>query len=59
MFTGALAAPRAEFEAGRYERTVQLLAGAESTPQVRYLMPVHLYGAVADLAGLTSRISHE
>ncbi|MGZ6097684.1 MAG: transglycosylase SLT domain-containing protein [Myxococcaceae bacterium] len=37
VFTGTLAAPRAEFEAGRYERTVQLLAGAESTPQVRYL----------------------
>ncbi len=29
VFTGTLAAPRAEFEAGRYERTVQLLATAE------------------------------
>ncbi len=37
VFTGTLAAPRAEFEAGRYERTVQLLARAEDTPQVRYL----------------------
>ena len=36
-FTGELAAPRAEFEAGRYERTVQLLAKGKDTPQVRYL----------------------
>src|SRR5262249_33785355 len=28
VFTGELAAPRAEFEAGRYERAVQLLAPA-------------------------------
>lgn len=37
VFTGELAAPRAEFEAGRYERTVQLLGKAKDTPQVRYL----------------------
>jgi len=37
VFTGELAAPRAEFEAGRYERTVQLLSRAKDTPQVRYL----------------------
>ena len=37
VFTGELAAPRAEFEAGRYERTVQLLAKAKDTPSVRYL----------------------
>ncbi len=37
VFTGELAAPRAEFEAGRYERTVQLLAKAKDTPAVRYL----------------------
>jgi soluble lytic murein transglycosylase len=37
VFTGELAAPRAEFEAGRYERTVQLLSGAKDTPPVRYL----------------------
>ncbi len=37
VFTGELAAPRAEFEAGRYERTVQLLAKVKDTPEVRYL----------------------
>jgi len=37
VFTAELAAPRAEFEAGRYERTVQLLAKAKDTPAVRYL----------------------
>ncbi|HZX43594.1 MAG TPA: hypothetical protein VFE93_17280, partial [Myxococcaceae bacterium] len=37
VFTGELAAPRAEFEAGRYERTVQLLAKAKDPPAVRYL----------------------
>jgi len=37
VFRGELAAPRAEFEAGRYERTVQLLAKAKDTPAVRYL----------------------
>lgn len=39
-----------------------LMLDAESarralTPQVRYLMPVHLYGAVADLAGLSQLAS--
>jgi len=37
VFTGELALPRSEFEAGRYERTVQLLAKAKDTPSVRYL----------------------
>ena len=37
VFTGALAAPRAEFEAGRYERTVLLLPKGAGTPEVRYL----------------------
>ncbi|HZW90919.1 MAG TPA: transglycosylase SLT domain-containing protein [Myxococcaceae bacterium] len=37
VFTGELAAPRAEFEAGRYERTLQLLAKVKDTPAVRYL----------------------
>jgi soluble lytic murein transglycosylase len=37
VFTGELAAARAEFEAGRYDRTVQLLAKAKDTPPVRYL----------------------
>src|SRR5215468_5026306 len=37
VFTGELAAPRAEFEAGRYEQTVQLLAKAKDAPPVRYL----------------------
>jgi soluble lytic murein transglycosylase len=37
VFTGDLAAPRAEFEAGRYERALQLLAAAKGTPEVRYL----------------------
>ena len=37
VFTGELALPRAEFEAGRYEHTVQLLAKAKDTPSVRYL----------------------
>jgi len=37
VFTGELAAPRAEFEAGRYERTMQLLSKAKDTPAVRYL----------------------
>jgi len=37
VFTGELAAPRAEYEAGRYERTVQLLSKAKATPEVRYL----------------------
>ena len=32
VFTGELALPRSEFEAGRYERTVQLLAKAKDTP---------------------------
>jgi soluble lytic murein transglycosylase len=37
VFTGELARPRSEFEAGRYARTLELLAGASPTPQVRYL----------------------
>ena len=37
VFIGELAAPRAEFEAGRYEHAVLLLAKAKDTPQVRYL----------------------
>ena len=37
VFTGELAAPRSEFEAGRYERAVQLLTKAKDTPAVRYL----------------------
>ncbi len=37
VFTGELAAARAEFEAGRYDRTVQLLSKAKNTPPVRYL----------------------
>lgn len=36
VFTGPLAAPRAEFEAGRYERTLQLLPRGDA-PHVRYL----------------------
>ena len=37
VFTGDLARARSEFEAGRYERTVELLAGAPSSPAVKYL----------------------
>ncbi|RPH70529.1 MAG: transglycosylase [Myxococcaceae bacterium] len=37
VFTGQLATARAEFEAGRYERTVQFLSKAQGTPAVRYL----------------------
>jgi len=37
VFTAGLLLPRSEFEAGHYERTVQLLAGAPGTPEVRYL----------------------
>ena len=42
VFIGELAAPRAEFEAGRYERAVQLLAKAADTPRVRYLRALAL-----------------
>ena len=37
VFTGDLALPRAEFEAGRYERALQLLAGTKASAEVRYL----------------------
>src|SRR5215831_14852487 len=37
VFIGEMAAPRAEFEAGRYEHAVQLLSKTKDSPQVRYL----------------------
>jgi len=37
VFTGELARAKSEFDAGRYGRTVELLAGAPPTAPVRYL----------------------
>src|SRR5262249_8177233 len=62
VFTGELAAPRAEFEAGRYEHTVQLLEGARSTPEVRYLRALAQVrikpapGPAADLEALAAEL---
>jgi peptidoglycan lytic transglycosylase len=62
VFTGELAGPRAEFEAGRYERTVQLLAGAKDSPRVRYLRALAELrvrpepGPAAELEALTAEL---
>ncbi|HSP18261.1 MAG TPA: transglycosylase, partial [Myxococcaceae bacterium] len=62
VFTGALAAPRAEFEAGRYEHALQLHQAADATPQIRYLralaqLRLHpTAAAAADLEALAAEL---
>ena len=62
VFTGELAAPRAEFDAGRYEQTVQLLARVKDTAAVRYLRALAQLrvrpaaGAAAELEALAAEL---
>jgi soluble lytic murein transglycosylase len=53
-FTGELARPRAEFEAGRYERTLELLARAPRSAPVRYLTALAALRAHPDLGAARS-----
>ena len=62
VFTGELATARTEFEAGRYERTVQLLSKAKDSPPVRYLRALAQVrvrpsaGPAAELEALASEL---
>jgi soluble lytic murein transglycosylase len=53
-FTGDLARPRAEFEAGRYERSLELLAKQPPSAPVRYLAALATLRARPDLAAARS-----